>query len=54
MKQDGTFRLRRYVGKHKDIDHFDLPKGRRVSCLAKDGQLYLRHYGEHDYVNDNP
>ncbi|WP_446336424.1 putative CRISPR-associated protein [Coleofasciculus sp. G1-WW12-02] len=54
MKQDGIFRLRRYEGKHKDIDHFDLPKARRVSCLAKDGQLYLRHYGEHDYVNNNP
>jgi len=54
MKQDGIFRLRRYQGKHKDIDHFDLPEARRVSCLAKNGQLYLRHYGEHDYVNDNP
>ena len=54
MKQDGIFRLRRYVGKHKDIDHFDLPKDRRVSCIAKDGTLYLRHYGEHDYVNNNP
>lgn len=54
VKQDGIFRLRRYVGRYKDIDHFDLPKDRRVSCLAKDGQLYLRHYGEHDYVNDNP
>jgi putative CRISPR-associated protein (TIGR02619 family) len=54
MKQDGIFRLRRYQGKHKDIDHFDLPKDRRVSCIAKDGKLYLRHYGEHNYVNDNP
>jgi putative CRISPR-associated protein (TIGR02619 family) len=54
MKQDGIFRLRRYVGKHKDIDHFDLPKDRRVSCIAKEGILYLRHYGEHNYVNDNP
>ncbi|MBD2364637.1 CRISPR-associated protein [Anabaena minutissima FACHB-250] len=52
MKQDGIFRLRRYVGKHKDIDHFDLPKDRRVSCLAKNGQLHLLHYGEHNYVND--
>ncbi len=52
VKQDGIFRLRRYAGKHKDIDHFDLPKDRRVSCLAKDGQLYLLHYGEHNYVND--
>jgi len=52
VKQDGIFRLRRYAGKHKDIDHFDLLKDRRVSCLAKDGQLYLLHYGEHNYVND--
>ena len=54
MKQDGIFRLRRYVGKHKDIDHFDLPKDRRVSCIAREGTLYLRHYGEHDDVNNNP
>lgn len=54
MKQDGIFRLRRYEGKNKDIDHFDLPKDRRVSCIAKDGVLYLRHYGEHNYVNKNP
>lgn len=54
MKQDGIFRLRRYKGKHKEIDHFDIPKDRRVSCIAKDGKLHLRHYGEHDYVNDNP
>ncbi|MEG3898251.1 MULTISPECIES: putative CRISPR-associated protein [unclassified Microcoleus] len=54
MKQDGIFRLRRYVGKHKDIDHFDLPKDRRVSCIARERTLYLRHYGEHNYVNNNP
>ena len=54
MKQDGIFKLRRYEGKNKNIDHFDLPKDRRVSCIAKDGNLYLRHYGEHDYVNKNP
>lgn len=37
------------------IDHFYIKNtGWRVSCLAKDGKLYLRHYGEHDYVNDNP
>jgi putative CRISPR-associated protein (TIGR02619 family) len=54
MKQDGIFRLRRYEGKYKDVDHFDLPKDRRVSCIAKEGSLYLRHYGEHNYVNNNP
>ncbi|MBW4667365.1 MAG: putative CRISPR-associated protein [Cyanomargarita calcarea GSE-NOS-MK-12-04C] len=54
MKQDGIFRLRRYEGKNKDIEHFDLPKGRRVSCIAVGNNLQIRHYGEHDYVNDNP
>ena len=54
MKQDGIFKLRRYKGKHKDLDHFDLPKDRRISCIARENILYLRHYGEHDYVNDNP
>jgi putative CRISPR-associated protein (TIGR02619 family) len=54
MKQDGIFRLRRYEGKNKDVDHFDLPKDRRVSCIAREDILYLRHYGEHNYVNDNP
>lgn len=54
MKQDGIFRLRRYEGKHKHIGHFDLPKDRRVSCVAMGDTLRLRHYGEHDYVNNNP
>ncbi|MBW4676373.1 MAG: putative CRISPR-associated protein [Desmonostoc geniculatum HA4340-LM1] len=54
LRTDGIIRLRRYEGKHKAIDHFDLPKARRVSCIAKNGNLYLRHYGEHDYVNNNP
>ena len=54
MKQDGIFKLRRYKGKHKDLDHFDLPKDRRISCIARENILYLRHYGEHDYVNNNP
>ncbi|MBV6626158.1 MAG: CRISPR-associated protein [Rivularia sp. (in: Bacteria)] len=54
MKQDGIFQLRRYTGKNKDIDHFNLPKARRVSCIADGNNLQLRHYGEHDYVNKNP
>lgn len=41
--------------KKNQLDHFYIKNtGRRVSCLVKDGNLYLRHYGEHDYVNDNP
>lgn len=54
IKQDGIFRLRRYEGKNKDVDHFDLPKDRRVSCVALGNTLQLRHYGEHNYVNNNP
>jgi putative CRISPR-associated protein (TIGR02619 family) len=54
MKQDGIFQLRRYTGKNKDIDHFNLPKGRRVSCIANGNNLQLRHYGEHNDVNNNP
>ena len=52
--QDRIFGLRKYEGKHNDIDHFNLPKGRRVSCLTQGNILKLRHYGEHDYVNNNP
>jgi len=38
-----------------EIDHFYIKNtGWRVSCIAKDGKLYLRHYGKHDDVNDNP
>lgn len=41
--------------KKNQIDHFYIKNtGRRVSCIAKDRKLYLRHYGEHDYVNENP
>jgi putative CRISPR-associated protein (TIGR02619 family) len=43
-------------GKVNHIDHFYVNNndGWRVSCIAKNGNLYLRHYGEHDYVNNNP
>ncbi|MEB3148182.1 MAG: putative CRISPR-associated protein [Sphaerospermopsis kisseleviana] len=54
LRQDGIIRLRRYEGKYKEYDHFDLAKDRRVSCLVKGNNLYLCHYGEHDYVNDKP
>ena len=51
--------------KKNEIDHFYLNKnqGWRVSCILKDvkdpengktKELYMRHFGEHDYVNDNP
>ncbi|MFY7802766.1 MAG: putative CRISPR-associated protein [Limnoraphis robusta] len=60
---DRRLNFSRYEGKKKceggisknQIDHFYIKNtGRRVSCILDKGQLYLRHYGEHDYVNDNP
>jgi putative CRISPR-associated protein (TIGR02619 family) len=36
------------------IAHFRVTQGIRVSCTAKDGQLYLRHYGTEPEVNGNP
>lgn len=52
-----SLRYSRYEGGNiNHIDHFYVNNndGWRVSCIAKSEKLYLRHYGEHDYVNDNP
>ncbi len=46
-----------YVGKGDPglpIGHFRISDGLRVSCLARNGLLSLRHVGSHDYVNTNP
>lgn len=60
---DPRLHFTRYEGGQKceggvrknEIDHFYIKNtGWRVSCIAKNGNLYLRHYGEHDYVNNNP
>jgi hypothetical protein len=36
------------------IGHFRLTQDRRVSCVAEGRMLRLRHFGNHDQVNDNP
>jgi putative CRISPR-associated protein (TIGR02619 family) len=36
------------------IGHFRVNQGFRVSCTVESGHFRLRHYGPHDYVNDNP
>lgn len=36
------------------IGHFRINDGDRISCIAKGGMLRLRHFGVHDYVNNNP
>lgn len=43
-----------YSGKNSHLGHFRIGRGPRVSCEYKNQRLELRHYGEHDYVNDNP
>lgn len=43
-----------YSGKNKHLGHFRIGQGPRVSCQYENQILKLRHYGEHDYVNDNP
>jgi len=57
LKQDGGLQYERYKNRyHEDlpIDHFRVSQSLRVSCLTWQGNLILRHYGAHDYVNDNP
>lgn len=54
---DPKLKYRRYEGgKVKHIDHFYVnnDKAWRASCILQNGELYMRHFGEHDYVNDNP
>ena len=43
-----------FTGKHSNIGHFRISQSIRVSCTANNGNLYLRHYGAHDYVEHNP
>lgn len=43
-----------YVGTNKHLGHFRINQGDRVSCQTNNGKLVLRHFGAHDYVNDNP
>lgn len=43
-----------YSGKNSHLGHFRLDQGARVSCEYVNQILRLRHFGPHDYVNDNP
>lgn len=54
---DPRLQYRRYEGgRFKHIDHFyvNTDPSWRVSCIPQNGVLHLRHFGEHNYVNDNP
>ena len=39
---------------HENIWTFRITRGIRVSCKVSNGGLTIRHYGAHDYVNNNP
>lgn len=59
LKRDPGLQYDNYTGRQtsdgRPIGHFRLNQGRRVSCVAEPaGQLALRHFGAHDYVNGNP
>ena len=57
LKGDGGLQYEVYTNKKEDgrpIGHFRVSQSRRISCIIEGGSLCLRHYGEHDAVNNNP
>ncbi|MDE0087837.1 MAG: putative CRISPR-associated protein [Candidatus Poribacteria bacterium] len=54
LSTDGGLQYNRYTNVEGRIDHFRVDDGRRVSCQVAKNGLILRHYGTHDYVNNNP
>lgn len=43
-----------FTGRNSNIDHFRIDQNHRVSCVNARGTLRLRHFGPHNYVNNNP
>ncbi len=54
LRTDGGLQYNRYTNVKGKIDHFRVNGNRRVSCQVGKNGLILRHYGAHDYVNNNP
>lgn len=57
LKGTGGIQYDNYTSKRaggQPIGHFRISRSVRVSCVAEDGGLTLRHVGAHDFVNDNP
>jgi len=52
LKADGGLQYEKYT--NSELEHFRVTQGVRVSCLAELGELTLRHFGAHNYVNNNP
>lgn len=49
LKSDGGIKYDRYTHSKK-IDHFRVDDSQRISCQEVKGELNLRYYGTHDYV----
>jgi putative CRISPR-associated protein (TIGR02619 family) len=57
LKKHGGLKYEDFINKSfqgKPIGHFRIDRGKRVSCVAENGALLLRKYGQHGYVNNNP
>jgi len=57
LKKDGGLQYENYVNKNENgqpIGHFRVTQETRVSCICVNNKLILRHFGPHDYVNNNP
>ncbi|MBL1215641.1 MAG: putative CRISPR-associated protein [Ignavibacteriae bacterium] len=57
LKKDGGLLYEDYKSTKIDnvpVGHFRINQGDRISCQFKNKKLYLRKYGRHDFVNNNP
>ena len=57
LKGDGGVQyedMKNMAHEGRPIGHFRITNGLRASCIAVNGALTMRHYGSHDYVNNNP
>lgn len=52
--RSGGILYKNYSGNNVHLGHFRVGLGPRGSCEYKNNKLLLRHFGEHDYVNNNP
>ncbi|AEH51228.1 putative CRISPR-associated protein [Pseudothermotoga thermarum] len=54
LKADPGLLYENYKNREDRLGHFRINEGWRVSCEERNGMLFLRHVGTHDYVNRNP
>lgn len=57
LKSDGGLLYEDYKNKSasgKSIGHFRISQSERISCSYSEGELSIRKFGRHDFVNNNP